>query len=105
GVADGQTRLRIGDTSVRADARAPSGTGPTRFAIRAERVGLKRVQEGEGIAGKVNSLTYLGEQNAFVVDTSVGPIVARISTSADSFKPGDAVFVTFDRSAIRLLNN
>jgi spermidine/putrescine ABC transporter ATP-binding subunit len=104
GVADGQTRLRIGDTSVRADARAPSGTGPTRFAIRAERVALKRAQEGEGIAGTVNSLTYLGEQNAFVVDTSVGPIVARISTSADSFKPGDAVFVTFDRSAIRLLN-
>lgn len=105
GVEGGQTRLKIGDASVLADAVAPAGAKDIRFAIRAERVALKRTQEGEGIAGKVNSLTYLGEQNAFVVDTSVGPIVARVSTAVDSFKPGEEVFVTFDRSAIRLLNS
>jgi len=104
GVADGRARLRIGDATVTASAVAPTGTTAIRLAIRAERVALRRTQEGEGIAGRVESLTYLGEQNAFVVDTAVGPIVARISTSADSFRPGDAVFVTFDSSAIRLLN-
>ena len=32
-------------------------------------------------------------------------IVEEVGGAVANFKPGDAVFVTFDRSAIRLLNN
>ena len=102
---DGSTaRLAFGQSAVAAlDVEDILVGRKVRAAIRAERVLVTAGQRDGAIAGRVTASNYLGEQHAYVVDTADGPVSARLSTSAERFNIGDAVSVTFDPRAIRML--
>ncbi|SEQ48953.1 putative spermidine/putrescine transport system ATP-binding protein/spermidine/putrescine transport system ATP-binding protein [Devosia sp. YR412] len=95
--------LAIGDTVIATDKIDVAPGEGIRMAIRAERVSITAGHREGAIPGQVSSSTYLGEQNAYVVDTADGPVTARIPTSVARFSMGEAVSVSFDPAAVRVL--
>lgn len=96
-------QLALGETVIAADKISVPSGNKVRMAIRAERVSIELGYREGAVSGQVSSCTYLGEQNAYVVDTAYGPVTAHVPSSATRFGMGEAVSVNFDPTAIRIL--
>ncbi|MDJ0387000.1 ABC transporter ATP-binding protein [Roseomonas sp. E05] len=87
-------------------AAAPVGTGGV-LALRPERIALAAAAPGEG-AARLEAVTYLGAQTEYVVDYAGTSLVVIRATPPEGdplrrLAPGDAVALTWDPAAARLL--
>ncbi|WP_408888300.1 ABC transporter ATP-binding protein [Teichococcus coralli] len=88
-------------------AGTPSARGEMVLALRPERITLAAPSPGEG-AARLEAITYLGAQTEYVVDYAGTSLVVIRATPPEGdplrrLAPGDAVALTWDAAAARLL--
>jgi putative spermidine/putrescine transport system ATP-binding protein len=86
-------------------AASPAPPGPCILALRPENVSIAAGTDG---AGRLKMITYLGPQTEYHLDLAGTPLLAiRQTPGADDplrrLSPGDAVTISWDASAARLL--
>ena len=69
---DGWTNLQIGSQSLRVRSR-PVSPGPVTVLARPEAIRIH--VEGEGLAGTIQKVSYLGSSADYTVETTLGPIL------------------------------
>ena len=91
--ADGRVSLQIGSQSLRVRSR-PVPPGPATVLARPEAIRVR--SGGEGLAGTVQKVSYLGSAADYTVETALGPILVTDYAMAEGVLPsGSSVRLEF----------
>jgi iron(III) transport system ATP-binding protein len=91
--ADGWANLRIGSQFLRVQSR-PISPGPNTVLARPETICIR--SEGEGLAGTIQKVSYLGSAADYTVETALGPILVTDYAMAEGvLSAGSAVRLEF----------
>ena len=91
--AEGWTNLRIGPQSLQIRSR-PVSPGPVTVLARPEAIRIHL--DGEGLAGTIQKVSYLGSSADYTVETPVGPVlITDYAMAGGVLSPGAAVRLEF----------
>jgi iron(III) transport system ATP-binding protein len=91
--ADGWVNLRVGSQSLRVRSR-PVPAGPATVLARPEAIRIR--SDGEGLAGTIQKVSYLGSAADYTVETTLGPILVTDYAMAEGvLSSGSAVRLEF----------
>jgi iron(III) transport system ATP-binding protein len=91
--ADGWVSLRIGSQSLRVRSR-PVSPGPATVLARPEAIRIR--SDGQGLAGTIQKVSYLGSAADYTVETALGPILVTDYAMAEGVLPsGSSVRLEF----------
>ncbi|NOR61628.1 MAG: ATP-binding cassette domain-containing protein [Rhodobacteraceae bacterium] len=75
--------------------------GTAKMVLRPHHIRL--AEKGEGFEGNITYAAYLGNQIQYTLDGELGPLFAIADTTANPFKMGQNVRISFDAAEIRLV--